>query len=315
MQPPAASVERFRAEWGRLTGAAAGERMLVALSGGPDSTALLLLARAALGTQCTAATVDHGLRPEARREAEQAAALCRDLGVAHAILRGPAGPSTNLQAMARDMRYRLLEDQADSGAARWIATAHHADDQLETIVMRLNRASGVGGLAGVRAINGRRVRPLLGWRRAELAALVHAAGIVAVDDPSNADERFDRVRLRTRLAQADWLDPVAASASAAALAEADAALDWAAERLAGERIVVAAGTAALDPAGIPFELRRRLVLHCIRCIRADATPRGVALSRLIVTLESGRQAMIDDVIVHAIGDRWVFGAAPPRRSL
>ena len=101
--------------------------------------------------------------------------------------------------------------------------------------MRLNRGSGLAGLAGVRArtvIEGSEVtllRPLLGWRKAELASLVAAAGITAVQDPSNTNPDFDRARLRARMAKADWLDPVQIAASAAHLAEGWQALDWYAE--------------------------------------------------------------------------------------
>src|SRR3546814_89144 len=92
--------------------------------------------------------------------------------------------TANLSARARALRYRLLEDHARAIEATRIATAHHADDQLETLIMRLNRGSGVAGLAGIRPTGGMTIRPLLGWRRAELAALVTRCGITAIEDRS-----------------------------------------------------------------------------------------------------------------------------------
>jgi tRNA(Ile)-lysidine synthase len=312
---PPDAVSRFRRDCRALTEQVEAP-LLVALSGGPDSSALLLLAHAALRARVHAATVDHGLRPQSRQEAEDAARLCVRLGVPHAILSGhhvPRVASGNLQALARAVRYAALEAHADAIGARWIATAHHADDQLETMLMRLNRASGVAGLAGIRAVEGRRIRPLLGWRRAELAAIVARAGVVPAVDPSNSDDRFDRARLRKQLAEVDWLDPLAAAASAAALQQAEGALAWTVERLVSERIAVTDGRATLDPQDLPAELRRRLALRAIESVQPDAAPRGEALARLIAALEEGEQAMVGDVLAVADGGCWTFRRAPPRR--
>ena len=112
--------------------------------------------------------------------------------------------------------------------------------------MRLNRGAGVAGLAGIRARQHRLARPLLTWRKAELEALVAEAGLSAVDDPSNRDARYDRARIRAALADADWLDPVAATRSAAALGSAEVALDWTAQQLYGQRAVRDADQITLD---------------------------------------------------------------------
>jgi tRNA(Ile)-lysidine synthase len=221
---------RFRADLEALTGAAP-DRLALAVSGGPDSLALLLLASAAYPGRVQAATVDHGLRRQGAAEAEFVADLCGRLGVPHATFAAEMNDSANLQAAARERRYALLAQWALEIGAGCLLTAHHLDDQAETLVMRLVRGSGLAGLSGIRAVNPPLVRPLLGWRRAELAAIVDAAGIPPVADPSNEDERFDRVRVRKRLADADWLDPASLARSAAALAEAEEALGWAAERL------------------------------------------------------------------------------------
>lgn len=314
--------DRFRADWASATQADGDAPTLVALSGGPDSVALLLLLDSVFPGTVSAATVDHGLRPEAAGEAAWAGDLCRSLGVDHVTLTAPfpdrADRTANLSARARVLRYRLLVAHAEKIGARWIATAHHADDQLETLVMRLNRGSGVSGMVGIRTRDGRIVRPLLHWRRAELAALVEGAGLVAIQDPSNTDDRFDRARLRKRLATADWLDPVAAARSASALSDADGALDWMADRLAAETVVLAPQAAALRPAGLPAELLRRLVMRCLRHLEPGLEVRAAAMSRLIGTLDAGGTQTIGNILCYCTmrddGPAWGFIPAPPRRS-
>jgi len=298
--------------------------LLVAVSGGPDSVALLLLAHAALGERCRAATVDHGLRPESASEAAWVADLCAARGIPHAILTAPlpdrAGRTANLSARARALRYRLLEEQADAIGAAHIATAHHADDQVETLVMRLNRGAGVAGLAGVRAKSGRIVRPLLGWRHAELVALCAAQGIAPIDDPSNVSDRFDRARLRKSLAAVDWLDAGRVAASATALGDAEEAIGWMVDRLWDQLCHRDTTGIALEvPGDLPFELRRRLVERCVLAIDAMASPRGGALAAAVRALESGGSTMLGNVACNpARADdgaiKWRFAMAPPRRS-
>jgi len=314
-----AALERFADDLALLCDPAEA-RVLVAVSGGPDSLALLLLTHALLGERCVAATVDHGLRPEAAEEAAWVADLCAARGIDHAVLRGPlperTGHTANLSARARALRYELLQAHADAVGATQIATAHHADDQVETLIMRLNRGAGVGGLAGVRATSGRVIRPLLGWRRAELAAVVTAAGIVAVEDPSNVSDRFDRARLRKHLAAIDWIDPSRVAASAAALADAEEAIGWMVRQLGTDRIAAEGDSLLLDPSYLPFELVRRLVELCVRQIDPTAEIRGSALVRMVKALESGETAMLGDVAAVAVSPAaWRFRKAPPRRLL
>jgi tRNA(Ile)-lysidine synthase len=315
------TLARFRADWARVTGDEEGS-VLVAFSGGPDSTALLLLARAALGSRCLAATVDHGLRPESAAEARLAAAFCERRDIPHAVLAGSlplrANRGANLSARARALRYELLHAHAAAVGARWIATAHHADDQLETVVMRLNRASGVAGLAGIRAVNGAVVRPLLEWRRADLSAIVAHHGLTAVTDPTNTDDRYDRARLRKALEGADWLDAAHAARSAGRLAEAEDALDWAAQRLSASW--EEAGGIALDVTGVPVELRRRMVRSVIGRLDPDADPREDRLIGFLDRLARGERATVAGVIgqpTPSIPDRqvWRFTPAPPRRTV
>lgn len=319
--PPPDLVSRFRLDLEAVAGADA-EPVALAVSGGPDSLALLLLAHAALPGRVSAATVDHGLRAGSSAEAAAVARLCGAIGVPHAVLAATVeAAGEGLQAAARKARYAALAAWMDRQGLRLLLTAHHCDDQAETLLMRLNRGSGVAGLAGVRAAgpvpgSGGRLRlcrPLLGWRRSELEAVAAAAGIEPARDPSNADERFDRVRLRRRLAGAPWLDPAALARSAALLAEAEAALDWAAGPLFAARAEVEEGAVTLRPNGLPPELLRRLVLRCLRQLAPGARPRGEALAAFIARLEQGETATLCGVKGRG-GETWRFEPAPPRRS-
>lgn len=316
--PAPETVERFRRDAEALCGGAP-ESIGIAVSGGPDSLALLLLAQAAWPDRVRAATVDHRLRPESAAEAAFVAELCAGLGIPHRILTPEAPPQGNVQSAARALRYRLLGLWAAEHGIGRIATAHHLDDQAETVLMRLLRGAGLPGLAAIRAAGPlpggegavRLIRPLLGWRRAELAAIVAAAGIAAVSDPANVDPRYDRARIRSLIAASPWIEPEPLARSAGALAEAEAALAWAAARLAQERIREAEDGAVLDPAGLPAELRRRLVLDLLGRLGAEA-PRGEALQRLLTALEAGETATLAGIKCRG-GAVWTFAPAPPRR--
>ena len=183
--------------------------LVLAVSGGPDSTALLFLAarwrRARKsGPRLLAVTVDHGLRRESAGEARAVAQLARRLGVPHRIVRWEGKkPATGLQQSAREARYRLLAAAAARAKARAILTAHTLDDQAETVLIRMSRGSGLGGLGAMaRAaplpVGGEVVlaRPLLEIPKARLIATLRRARIEFADDPSNRDPRFTRARLR-----------------------------------------------------------------------------------------------------------------------
>jgi tRNA(Ile)-lysidine synthase len=288
--PNSPAVERFREDVAALTGTDAG--LGFAVSGGPDSVAMLLLAHAAFPGRVEAATCDHCLRPESADEARFVAGLCAERGIPHATLTLDLPATGNVSSNARTARYAALETWRITRGLDHILTGHHADDQLETVIMRLNRGAGVGGLAGIRAVNGHVVRPLLGWRRAELAAIVAHAGITPIDDPSNRDDRYDRARLRKALAEADWLDPLAVSRSAAACAEADDALNGMDSR----------------------EITRRRVLAELRLIEPSLTPRGEQLDALIEALYAGHTTTLGKVLCTG-GENWTFSAAPPRRAV
>jgi tRNA(Ile)-lysidine synthase len=296
-----------------------GAKVGVAVSGGPDSLALLLLAAAARPGLIEAVTVDHALRPDSRAEADMVASVCQRLGVPHSLLTvdWPRLPNSNLQARAREARYDILGSWALDRGLATVATAHHLDDQAETLLMRLARGAGLGGLGSVRVsrplvMGVRLVRPLLGWRKAELVALATNAGLTPVDDPSNRDPRHDRVRMREWLRRADWADPERIAASAAWLNEADEALDWALASLVETRLSRDDTGLVVDPAGLPRELQRRLLLAAFAELAA-ARPRGPELARALDTLRKGGSTTLSGLKLEG-GQMWRLRPAPPRRN-
>jgi tRNA(Ile)-lysidine synthase len=296
-----------------LTGAYDAVRFGIAVSGGPDSMALLFLASQLYPRRVEAVTIDHRLRPEAAEEAAMVARWCVGAGVPHAILTPDAPVSGNVQNWARTMRYRLIEAWRQARGIDWIMTAHHADDQLETMIMRLNRGSGVSGLAGVRARAGRVIRPLLGARKAALVALAQAEGVPFVQDPSNLDRRFDRTALRAALAGADWIDAEAAGRSAAALAEAEAALAWSIEALAAAHVRQEGAGWRLARTDLPREYLRRLLLHMLAAADPESpAPRGEAIDRAIAQALAGRKSSLGDWLLTG-GHSWILTPAPARR--
>ncbi|HEX8485213.1 tRNA lysidine(34) synthetase TilS [Sphingomonas sp.] len=317
-------ADRFRTDLARIAGDIPNP-LLLAVSGGPDSMAMLALAAAALPGGITAATVDHGLRPDAAGEAAMVAAACAALNVPHITLTAaepPAGAS--LQAQARGARYALLTAHARAIGAAAVATAHHADDQAETFLMRAARGSGLSGLAGVRTrvvIDGVTiVRPLLDWRRAELRAIARRAEMPFVDDPANADDRHDRTRFRRLLGANEWLDPPRLARAAAALAEADADLRAVADWIWDARAAVHDGavvTLAIDdlPRGLLRVLARRAIA-AVRDSGAITTPdwsEAMNVEPLLDALAQGRRATQAGVVAGMRRGVWRFRPAPPRR--
>ena len=176
-----------------------GSRVLVAVSGGPDSMALLhvmALLRAKLGLGVFAHGVDHGLRAEAAAELDVAAELAQQLDVPFARTGVKVEPGGNLQARARTVRWEALRAAASRAGAAVVATGHHADDRAETVVMRLLRGTTTRGLAVLPARDGDRIRPLYRARRLDIEAHVARHRIAHADDPSNRNPRFLRSRVR-----------------------------------------------------------------------------------------------------------------------
>ncbi len=295
-----------------------GEPLGLAVSGGPDSLGLLRLALEDGRRPVRVATVDHGLRAGSAGETADVARLCVRLGVPHTSLRPDAPiPGRNRQAGARRARYRALAGWAEREALARVATGHQCDDQAETLALRLMRGSGPHGLAGVRERQRLRwpdappltlVRPCLGLRRAELAAVVRDAGWSAVEDPSNTDDRHDRARLRKRLPSE--LAPALAR-SARALAEASEALAWAEERAAAQSLTLAEGAAAIAPAGLPPALARALVARAVAALRPGAPPpTGPEGDRLLAVLAAGGAATLRGLRFSG-GAVWTVSPAPP----
>jgi tRNA(Ile)-lysidine synthase len=176
-----------------------GERLLVGVSGGPDSMALLdVLARLAPKREFSvvACGVDHGLRPAAAAELALAAEHATRLGVAffreHVVVDG----SRNVQAGAREARYGALRRVAAAEGARFVVTAHHADDRAETVLQRLLRGAGPRGLAVLRPRSSDLLRPMIRARRSDVLAHLERHGLACAEDPSNKDQRFLRTRVR-----------------------------------------------------------------------------------------------------------------------
>ena len=320
MMPPPQLVDRFQRDLDTLI--APGARIGIAVSGGADSLALLLLAAAARPGVIEAATVDHALRRESAEEAEQVAEISSGLGVPHTTLRidWDVEPGSGLQEKARQVRYGALDEWARESGLEAIATAHHLDDQAETLLMRLARGAGVRGLSAMRPLSTvpgsdlPLLRPLLGWRRSELEAVCAGAGAFPVDDPSNADDRFERVRVRRALGEMGWLEPEMLARSAANLACADQALDWAAAQ-EWERAVTSSGEEVvyrLESA--PPEIRRRIVSRAIAMLGSEGdcdTLRGAEIDNLLATLGSGGRATLRGVLCTG-GATWRFVPAPKR---
>ncbi|MCS0497608.1 tRNA lysidine(34) synthetase TilS [Ancylobacter sp. MQZ15Z-1] len=253
-------------------------KVLLAVSGGPDSTALMLLAsrwRAAMAEasakvpELAVATVDHGLRPDARAEAEAVGRLAGALGLDHAVLGLPRRlPATGVQEMARNARYDVLLAHARAIGADAIATAHTGDDQAETVLFRLMRGSGLSGLAAIPAERDLEgivlLRPLLGWAKDELIAVCAAAGVDFARDPSNADPRFARARLRALMPELahEGLDAARLARLAARMARADAALEAATDEAAAALWREQGEGITFDRAGLlaqPAEIGLRLI--------------------------------------------------------
>ncbi|MCL4836644.1 MAG: tRNA lysidine(34) synthetase TilS [Thermoanaerobaculia bacterium] len=197
------ALEQFFSEHAPL---APGERFVVAFSGGPDSLALLLAAdRLARRRGCglVAVHVDHRADPGSSGRALLAEALARAIEVPFACVdldrTATAEPGQSREATARRRRYAALEAERTRQGARWVATAHHADDQAETLLLRLAQGSAWAGLAGIRRRTGSVVRPLLDLSRSALAREVAASGLPPVDDPTNRDPAVRRNALRHRL--------------------------------------------------------------------------------------------------------------------
>ncbi|MEM9432736.1 MAG: tRNA lysidine(34) synthetase TilS [Pseudomonadota bacterium] len=270
----------------------------VAVSGGSDSIATLnILAGAARarGVSLAAVTINHGLRPEAEAEAEFVAKTCASLGLRHDTRRWDSWSGAgNLQAEARRARYSLIAQWAKDSGVDLVALGHTRDDQAETLLMRLGRAAGVDGLAEMERNFTRHdirfTRPFLDTGRAALRAHLLRAGLSWMDDPSNEDPQFDRVKARKLLAALEMNDITASDLATTArhMSRARDALNWMVVRLAGDHVQERAG--GLEYNGLdelPEELARRFILSGLRWITdADYPPRSRSISRILDASQS-----------------------------
>jgi len=275
-------------------------RLGVAVSGGGDSLALLhLLADWADGTgvALSAASVDHGLRPEADAEIALAAEACAARDIPFEKLNWCEAPVGNLQAAARSARYALLNAWAVRHGLDAVCLGHTQDDQAETVLLRLTRGSGVDGLAAMRGRTVRDgmiwLRPLLGVTRAALREDLRARAVRWAEDPSNEDPRFDRVRIRQAMAALD-LDPARLAATAEAMARAQEALGRRAVEAQAVRFET--GDILLDPqtmSALDAETALRLLAEALRWVSgAPYRPRLSSLVDLLGALRTGRAATL-----------------------
>lgn len=296
-------------------------RIGVAVSGGSDSLALLHLLHDFAKSRDIAllvATVDHGLRPEAQAEAAQVARICADFGLSHDVLRWTGWDhSGNLQNQARIARYRLLSDWGQSRGVEMIALGHTLDDQAETFVMRLARRAGVDGLAAMAPRFERNqmqwIRPLLGARRAQLREFLTANNVPWADDPSNDDDRFDRVKARKALAVLDTLgiNPEALSDVAQNMAAAKQALTQSMLGVARGCVTLRMGAVGIDENALNSmspDLQRRLVSHALHWVNSAAyAPRATGLAHVAAALEQEKSATLQGCELRRKGKTlWIF---------
>lgn len=281
----------------------------LAVSGGGDSMALMQVAAEwAQGRRVMVATVDHGLREGSAAEAEDVARAARALGLPHAILLWRRDTQVgNLMAQARDARLRLLSGWARRNDLPAVALGHTADDLAETLLMRLARGSGVDGLAAMAewrdAFEMRWLRPMLGAGRAELRDWLAARDIGWIDDPTNDNADYDRIRARQAIA-ALGLDVSGLARSAAHIAEArDALADYAA--LVSAETAFDRGSLILPRGPLrdaPPEIRRRILVAAVRWVTgADYPPRRAALLHALEAVLAQGRVTLDGALISPTG--------------
>jgi tRNA(Ile)-lysidine synthase len=284
MNDPSSSTpigdEEFASLMARFGSFESRPRLAVGLSGGADSLALTLLLKDWLerrGGELLALTVDHGLRPDSAEEARAVADLCATSGIAHRILVWrPGAAGGRGQAAARAARYELLSEAAREAGIFHLALAHHRDDQAETILLRLGRDSGLLGLAAMPAVRYlspmRLFRPLLDEPGARLPATVAARGFDWIEDPSNRDLAYARVRLR-RLREE--MAPTGLS---------DARLCAAARQLADHRRTMEIEAAGLIARSARLYRLGYATIDCPAFSRGEPRARALALSALLTAI-------------------------------
>lgn len=313
--------------------------LVLAVSGGPDSTALLWLAaqwrtKLKRGPRLLAVTVDHGLRAESAREAKDVKALSASLDIEHRTVRWiGTKPKAGLSAAARDARYDLLARAAKAVKATHIVTAHTSDDQAETLLMRLARGSGVAGLAAMARQSPRGdvvlARPLLDVPKARLVATLTRARVGFVTDPTNHDLAFTRPRLRALMPSLaeEGIDVRTLLRLSHRLARANAALDAVADYAARALVAIEEKPPrwtieARAFASLPAEIRLRMLVRAINATGHEgpvelgkAEVLSDALDRALLTLPSARfKGHLAGAIVDLARGSVSITPAPPRRT-
>jgi len=311
-------------------------RVLVGVSGGPDSLALLhLLADWKAGTSNAIdlhiVTVDHGLRAEAADEARHVAKVCDQLGMPHQTLvwKGEK-PSSNLQAEAREARYRLFAAEMARIGAEALVLAHHLDDQAETFLDRLTRGSGVYGLSAMAAVeaNGPEglliLRPLLSVPKETLIEELKIRGVRWFEDPSNDNPEFKRVRLRRilKLLEDEGLSPRRLHDTAMRLRRARQALDeWCRSILDTHLTIHPAGPVRLPWTALedkPEEIQLRILAHLILFVTGQTAPGRLAkletLKSALVACKDVKQTLAGAIVERRDGMVFFWkeaGRSPP----
>jgi len=319
---------------------ASASALILAVSGGPDSVALMWLAarwRRGLkrGPALTVVTVDHGLRRESAREARAVKRLAASLDLPHRTLRWTGDkPETGLPAAARGARYALLARAARAAGASHVMTGHTRDDQAETVLMRMTRGSGLSGLAAMTAQTERDgtviARPLLQISKSKLLATLAKAKVDYAVDPTNSDIRFTRPRFRALMPElaSEGLSTRSLSRLAARMARAHAALELMAD--GAQRFLALQSPGGLPEAidtpafmGLAEEIRIRLLLRMIDATGHEGPADLGKVETLSLALESafragGKGILLKQTLAGALvtltRDRLTIAPAPPRRA-
>jgi tRNA(Ile)-lysidine synthase len=307
--------------------------VLIAVSGGPDSMAMMaLLARWTMQPRLMVATVDHGLRTESADEAQCVAKTAAHLGLPHDTLPWLGSkPAQGLQEAARHARYHLLLAHAERHGLSHLALAHHADDQAETVLMRLVAGSGINGLSGM-AVESQRagvtlVRPFLQMPKSRLVATCQMLDVPFTDDPSNTNDRFARTRVRSALQQSAAMGLTTATLTrlAGRARRTSDALDWMVnEALMAHATRQTECVKRLDWAALaayPAEIRLRILIRVIA--RENDMQPHVRLERfeaLLDALDAAhgerkriRRTIVDSVVTLQSDGALIISQAPPRR--
>ena len=272
-----------------------GDSVLVAFSGGPDSTCLLDVLsrlRGKLGLKLAAAHVDHGLSDESADISAKVSTAVAEAGFEIHVVRIPDLEGPNLHARARDFRYGFLDLVAEREAIGRIATGHTLDDRAETTMARLVHGAGTKGLAGIPPVEGNRVRPLIDLRRSETISYCDECGLDYFEDPANENERFERATIRSRLVpviEERWGDGGirAIAQSAERLREDAVALDHLVDRVYSD-IAKNDGDATRIQTdallAIPRAFRRRILERAVGRVR----DRSAGIDEVLDALDAGK---------------------------